>query len=153
VGIPALFVDISIVTDLTSIGTLFAFVLVCAGVLNLPREEHRVEQRFRLPYINGAWFCLPLLLIFMYFYLDRIKDAFMSPVDDPLFLIFIIIASVIAILTTLKRLSLIPILGMTFCLYLMVEIPTRSWLVFFVWMAIGLAIYFAYGYKKSHLNK
>jgi APA family basic amino acid/polyamine antiporter len=157
VGIPALFVDIAIVTDLTSIGTLFAFVLVCAGVLNLPpdpaSDPTQGNRRFRLRYINGAWVCLPLLLIFIYFYQDRIRNAFMAPGDDLLFLIFIIVASVIAILTTIKRLSLIPILGMTFCLYLMVEIPPRSWVVFFAWMALGLVIYFLYGYKKSHLNK
>lgn len=154
VGIPALFVDIAIVTDLTSIGTLFAFVLVCAGVLNLPkREKIPGDNRFSLPYINGAWFCLPLFLVFIYFYLDRIKSSFSSPVDDPLFLIFIILATAIVALTTIKKLSLIPVLGMTFCLYLMVEIPAKSWLVFFVWMAIGLVIYFTYGFRKSHLNK
>jgi len=154
VGIPALFVDIAIVTDLTSIGTLFAFVLVCAGVLNLPPQEKIPGQKgFRLPYINGAWVCLPSLALFIYFYIDRIKDAISSPLDDPLFLIFMILASFITVMTTIKRLSLIPVLGMTFCLYLMVEIPARSWLVFFVWMALGLVIYFSYGYKRSHLNK
>ena len=153
VGVPALFVDIAIVTDLTSIGTLFAFVLVCAGVLNLPRQETQGGGRFRLPYINGAWVCLPLFLVFIYFYIDRIKDAFASPGADLLFVIFIIVASVIVILTTIRKLSLIPILGMTFCLYLMIEIPVRSWIVFFAWMAIGLVIYFAYGYRKSRLNQ
>ncbi|HMJ71265.1 MAG TPA: amino acid permease [Cyclobacteriaceae bacterium] len=153
VAIPALFVDIGIVTDLTSIGTLFAFVLVCAGVLNLPRREKKPgDTGFFLPHINGAWVCLPLLSLFIYFYLDRIKDAFASPATDPLFVIFIILASGITIVTTIKRLSLIPVLGMTFCLYLMVEIPTKSWLVFFGWMALGLAIYFSYGYRRSHLN-
>jgi amino acid transporter len=153
VAIPALFVDIGIVTDLTSIGTLFAFVLVCAGVLNLPpREKVPGAGGFHLPYINGAWVCLPLLLLFIYFYVDRIKDAFFLPAADPLFLIFIILASGITIMTTIKRLSLIPVLGMTFCLYLMVEIPAKSWLVFFVWMSIGLVIYFTYGYKRSHLS-
>lgn len=154
VGIPALFVDISIVTDLTSIGTLFAFVLVCAGVLNLPqREKVEGEGRFRLPYINGAWVCLPLFALFCYFYLDRITAAFTSPAADLLFLIFILLATFIVVLTTIKRLSLIPVLGMTFCLYLMVEIPAKSWVVFFVWMSLGLVIYFTYGRKKSHLNK
>ncbi len=91
--------------------------------------------------------------MFIYFYVDRIQSAFVSPAADPLFLIFIIVASVIVALTTIKKLSVIPILGMTFCLYLMVEIPARSWLVFFGWMALGLVIYFSYGYKKSHLNR
>ena len=155
VGIPSLFVDIAIVTDLTSIGTLFAFVLVCAGVLNLPKNEKKEasESRFRVPYINGAWFCLPLFALFVYLSMGRIATAFGSPLDDPLFVIFIILSTGIVGLTTIKRLSLIPVLGMTFCLYLMVEIPAKSWLVFFVWMAIGLVIYFTYGYKRSHLNK
>jgi amino acid transporter len=153
VAIPALFVDIGIVTDLTSIGTLFAFVLVCAGVLNLPRRQKvKGDNRFHLPYINGAWVCIPFLSVFMYFYLDRIMAAFASPSNDLLFLIFIILASAITIMATIKRLSLIPVLGMTFCLYLMVEIPAKSWLVFFVWMAIGLMVYFTYGYRRSHLR-
>ena len=154
VGIPALFVDISIVTDLTSIGTLFAFVLVCAGVLNLPPQEKIPgEKRFRIPYINSAWVCLPFLAVFIYFYVDRVQTAFSSPGDDPLFLIFIVLASLITIMATIRKLSLVPVLGMTFCLYLMVEIPAKSWLVFFVWMLLGLVIYFTYGRKRSLLNK
>jgi amino acid transporter len=154
VGIPALFVDIAIVVDLTSIGTLFAFVLVCAGVLNLPpRAKVPGEKGFRLPYINGAFVCLPALAVFMYGYFDRILNAITSPLNDPLFVIFLILATVISILATIKKLSLIPVLGMTFCLYLMVEIPAKSWLVFFVWMLLGLVIYFAYGYKRSHLHR
>ncbi|HZY80768.1 MAG TPA: amino acid permease [Cyclobacteriaceae bacterium] len=154
VGIPALFVDIGIVTDLTSIGTLFAFVLVCAGVLNLPkRPPVEGEKAFRIPYINSAWIVLPMLALFIYGFIDRVTNAFSSPFSDPLFLIFIILATGITILATVKKMSLIPVLGMTFCLYLMVEIPAKSWLVFFVWMAIGLVIYFTYGYRKSHLNK
>lgn len=153
VGIPALFVDIAIVTDLTSIGTLFAFVLVCAGVLNLPPLPATSERKgFRLPYINGAWFCLPLMALFVYGYFDRITAAFASPANDLLFLIFIVLATGITVATTIKRLSLIPVLGMTSCLYLMVEIPAKSWLVFFAWMAIGLIVYFSYGYKRSRLN-
>jgi APA family basic amino acid/polyamine antiporter len=37
------------------------------------------------------------------------------------------------------------------CLYLMIEIPTNSWIVFFGWMGFGLVIYFMYGYWKSKL--
>jgi APA family basic amino acid/polyamine antiporter len=48
---------------------------------------------------------------------------------------------------------LIPVLGMLCCLYLMIEIPARSWLVFFGWMAFGLIVYFCYGYWKSKLAK
>jgi APA family basic amino acid/polyamine antiporter len=45
VAIPALFMNLTEVTDLTSIGTLFAFVLVCGGVLLMPREA-AVKGRF-----------------------------------------------------------------------------------------------------------
>jgi hypothetical protein len=41
--------------------------------------------------------------------------------------------------------------GVLCCMYLMIEIPTKSWMVFFGWMAIGLIIYFLYGYRKSKL--
>jgi APA family basic amino acid/polyamine antiporter len=153
VGIPALFVDISIVTDLTSIGTLFAFVVVCAGVLNLPKLAPAPgEKRFRMPQINGRWIVPALFIFFLYGYSDRIGSAWGSLSSDFLFVIFLVIATVITVLTIMKNLSLIPVLGMTSCLYLMVEIPAKSWLVFFGWMALGLVIYFLYGYRKSHLR-
>jgi APA family basic amino acid/polyamine antiporter len=153
VGIPALFVDISIVTDLTSIGTLFAFVLVCVGVLNLPKLERAPgDSRFRIPYVNGRWIVPPLFVFFLYGYSDRISIAWNHPSADFLFVIFILVATVITIITVIRNLSLIPVLGMTSCLYLMVEIPAKSWLVFFVWMALGLVVYFTYGYRKSKLR-
>ena len=52
VGIPILFTDEQFVLDFTSIGTLFAFVLVCGGVLLIPRKEKQ-SGKFQLPYING----------------------------------------------------------------------------------------------------
>src|SRR3984885_5941332 len=54
VAIPALFLNLTVVTDLTSIGTLFAFVLVCGGVLLLPREA-AIKGRFHLPYFNAKY--------------------------------------------------------------------------------------------------
>jgi len=48
---------------------------------------------------------------------------------------------------------LIPVLGMLCCLYLMIEIPASSWLVFFGWMIFGLLVYFSYGQRHSKLNK
>ena len=156
VAIPALFVDIGIVTDLTSIGTLFAFVLVCAGVLNLPRKEKVAgDKKFNLLYINGRFIIPVLLLVFLYGYRDRIEAAIANISHEShqeiLFLIFLVAALAITMMTLIRKLSLIPILGMLFCLYLMIEIPARSWLVFFGWMALGLAIYFSYGYRKSKL--
>jgi amino acid transporter len=156
VAIPALFVDIGIVTDLTSIGTLFAFTLVCAGVLNLPRTEKVAgDKRFSLLYINGRWIVPGLLLVFFYGYRGRIEMALIhigqESYQEILFLVFILSALGITAMTFIRKLSLIPVLGMLFCLYLMIEIPARSWMVFFGWMALGLTIYFSYGYRKSKL--
>jgi APA family basic amino acid/polyamine antiporter len=59
VAVPALFMNLSEVTDLASIGTLFAFVVVCAGVLFKDKEFKESGTRF-VPYIN-AKFILPIL--------------------------------------------------------------------------------------------
>ncbi|MBF0367697.1 MAG: amino acid permease, partial [Oligoflexia bacterium] len=60
VAVPSLFMNLTEVTDLTSIGTLFAFVLVCAGVLFLPPQKDK--SKFSVPYINGKYL-VPLILL------------------------------------------------------------------------------------------
>ena len=62
VAVPALFLNLTMVTNLCSIGTLFAFVLVCGGVLMLQNKKDMPRGKFRTPYINGAYF-LPVLTI------------------------------------------------------------------------------------------
>ena len=54
VGIPIFFTDENFVLDFTSIGTLFAFVLVCGGILLL-KEEDRARAGFKVPYYNGKY--------------------------------------------------------------------------------------------------
>lgn len=154
VAIPALFMQSNFMTNMTSIGTLFAFVLVSGGVLLLPRIA-KEPGKFRLPYINGR-FIVPLLFgLFIYLFRTRITTIFdvEMTAEVVLFLIFLVLASFLTILTVIKEYSLIPILGVLFCAYLMIEIPADSWGYFFLWMALGLAIYFAYGYRKSKLAK
>jgi amino acid transporter len=154
--IPSLFIESGLMTDLTSIGTLFAFVLVCGGVLLLPTNNvASPEKRFKLPYINGQFIVPIMLFIFLYMFRGRVENAFLNLSHESrqeiLFLIFVIISVTIAVFSFLKKFSLIPVLGMLCCLYLMIEIPARSWVVFFGWMAFGLAIYFSYGYWRSKL--
>ena len=155
VGIPSLFIEGGIVTDLTSIGTLFAFVLVSGGVLLLPPVV-KEPGRFSLPYVNGKWMVPMVVALFIFSFWGRIGEAFRNMghegYQEVLFLLFVLMALVIALLTFIRNYSLIPIMGVLFCLYLMVEIPANSWLVFFLWMALGLAIYFLYGYRNSKLN-
>ena len=154
VAIPSLFVESGIVTDLTSIGTLFAFVLVCGGVLLLPKVE-KDSKKFNLPYINGMIIVPLIFALFCFFFWYKIKDTFLNlaTIDHEriLFLIFLVLSFVITVATAIKRFSLIPVLGMLCCLYLMIEIPVKSWLVFFCWMGFGLLVYFLYGYWKSKL--
>jgi amino acid transporter len=72
VGIPSLFMNLTEVTDLTSIGTLFAFVLVCGGVLRLNPRGHSPESiqqnpnKFITPYINSRYI-FPTLMLLAFF--------------------------------------------------------------------------------------
>jgi len=154
VGVPSLFLQDILVTDLTSIGTLFAFVLVAGGVILLPRII-KEPGKFQLPHINGRYIIPVLTAIFIYTFWGRIESSIQNITHENhqeiLFLIFLLLAVVMTILTIVKNYSIIPVLGVLFCSYLMIEIPAKSWVVFFGWMSLGLAIYFLYGYRKSKL--
>lgn len=154
VGIPVLIADDKLMTDLTSIGTLFAFVLVCGGVLVLPRMANK-PGKFNLPYVNAKFIVPVLVILATFLFRVRISEAFRNlgneGYQEVLFLVFMVSAWLIGIFSFLRNYSLIPVLGMLCCMYLMIEIPAKSWLVFFVWMGLGLAIYFLYGYRKSNL--
>lgn len=156
VGMGALFIESDLVTDLTSIGTLFAFVLVSGGVLFLPFRP-KENGKFNLPYINGRFIVPILFIVFLYVFRERTMAAFTefswNASEEILFLIFLLFATFISILTILRNFSLIPILGVLTCTYLMVEIPMVSWKWFVVWMTLGLIIYFLYGYRNSEIGK
>nr|WP_308225074.1 amino acid permease C-terminal domain-containing protein [Flavobacterium sp. J372] len=51
-----------------------------------------------------------------------------------------------------KNLSLIPLLGLICCLYMMAELSVWNWIYFTIWLLIGLAIYFGYSRRNSKLN-
>lgn len=156
VGIGALFIESDLVTDLTSIGTLFAFVLVSGGVLFLPFRP-KEKGKFNLPYFNGRFIVPFLFIVFLYVFRARTIAAFTEfswdASEEILYLMFILFATAISILTFLRNFSLIPIMGVLTCTYLMVEIPMVSWKWFVVWMTLGLIIYFLYGYRNSELAK
>lgn len=154
VAIPALFMNLTEVTDLTSIGTLFAFVLVCGGVLLLPKTE-ATQGRFRIPYINAKWI-VPILFIggMVAFWKPMIAmfSAENSHEQFP-FALFIVLSATLTVLAFVKNLSLIPVLGLLSCFYLMTELGYINWLRFLIWLIIGLVVYFTYGYKNSRLGK
>jgi basic amino acid/polyamine antiporter, APA family len=98
VGIPAGILDIGTLADLSNIGTLFAFVLVSAGVIILRYREPERRRGFRAPGGIAA-----------------------------------------------------PILSVIFCFLLMAGLPILTWLRFFFWLIIGLAVYAAFGRRHSVL--
>jgi basic amino acid/polyamine antiporter, APA family len=100
VGVVAMLTDIGSLADLTNIGTLFAFMLVCLGVIVLRRKDADRPRPFRVPLV-------------------------------PLF----------------------PLLGVFLCIVLMLSLPLETWGRFFVWLAIGLLIYFLYGVRHSKLRR
>jgi amino acid transporter len=225
VGVPALILDSNLVTDMTSIGTLFAFILVCGGILLLPRQL-KTANKFRVPYI-GSRLIMPALLIigisltlalnypavndFYHFrtlktpaelveglnplqqqqlaestgirlavsqdslashlatmdenrYRELARDlkvADEQKYDEGMevflshlpFHIFVLLCLVITWFCIRRNLSLIPVLGLLCCSYLVTEMGITNWIRFFVWLIIGLIIYFSYGRKRSRLGK
>jgi amino acid transporter len=160
VGVPALFLNLTVVTDLTSIGTLFAFILVCGGVLLLPPQEKADpnNKRFRLPYINGQWIVPVIIIAFAYLFRKQLPQKFSFDGGWEVwkhnipFFFFAVAAVVFSVLSFLRKLSLIPVLGLLSCFYLMTEIGFRNWVVFSIWLMMGLVIYFGYSYRNSKLN-
>lgn len=167
VAIPALFMNLTEVTDLTSIGTLFAFVLVSGGIIILnPRGNLNKENGgFRVPYFDSRWFLLPIWIIVIFIIL---KTGFRVPVAQsesgevynflqyirhhfPL-MIFAIVSIVITFQAIVKRWSLIPVLGLLTNLYLMSQLGSTNWFRFMIWLGIGLVIYFLYGARNSRIN-
>lgn len=229
VAVPALFLNLTMVTDLCSIGTLFAFVLVCAGVLVLQNRKDVPRGKFRTPYVN-ARFIMPVLLVVgivlsftvnekaTWAFLNNDKQintpagivtsltkeqadevyksllardvangtqdleqilgtyqhddaAYKRLVDElpiaedvkyesgfalfkhkiPMY-IFLIALVLLTIWAFRKNLSLIPLLGLICCLYMMAELSVWNWIYFSAWLLIGLTIYFGFSRRNSKLN-
>lgn len=172
VGVPILFTDKTFVLDFTSIATLFAFVLVCGGVLFLPVKE-KIPGRFHLPYVNSQY-VFPLVVIAgiaiatmlsKTYFTDMFnfdfssneeytsgKLSFMDMATPNLTLIiFWLCAIALAISTIIKKYSLIPMMGLITCMYLLTGMTKNNWAWFIGWLVLGLVFYFMYGYKKSKL--
>ncbi|MDD2504449.1 MAG: amino acid permease [Clostridia bacterium] len=170
VAVPTLFMNLTEVTDLTSIGTLFAFIIVCGGILVLEKEDPGKEKKgFRVPYYNSRKFLPPIIavVLFIVIYLNydgitgffSISDpnnpdlSFWSVFKHKIPMIGFVITSLVLIYYSLKKeLSLIPVLGLLTNTYLITELGLTNWVRFIAWMAIGLALYFMYGHKHSKLN-
>ncbi len=160
VGIPIFFTDKTFVLDFTSIGTLFAFVIVCGGVLLLPRRA-KEKGKFNMPFIPSTIifpFIISSIIFFIIkYYPSYVKDnlTYTAGGDNTLLIttiVFWLLVAVLIIIGFFKKLSLIPILGVTTCTYLLTYMTANNWLWFGIWFAIGLIVYFGYGYRKSKLK-
>ena len=166
VALPALFMNLTEVTDLTSIGTLFAFVVVCGGLLVLQNNKTKPESRFRVPYINGRYL-IPLLILAIiliniifnqiywkgFFSFDRQESVLSALLEKLPMIFFMLICPVIAWVSYRKRLSVIPVLGLLSCLFLMTKLGHTNWLRFLIWLGVGLMVYFSFSRKNSKLNE
>jgi APA family basic amino acid/polyamine antiporter len=99
VGLFAGFLPESVAGDLTSIGTLLAFVLVCLGVIILRKRDPNLVRPFKTPLV-----------------------------------------------------PLVPILGIIVCSAMIFSLWGTTLLSAFIWMLIGLMIYFGYSRKNSKLK-
>jgi len=155
VGVPALFLNLDVVIALTSIGTLFAFVLVCGGILVLQKSPNRPESKFRVPQISGKYIIPALFIISTSLVLIYAPEHFAGLIKKeglPM-LIFWIVATTVSILSFTKDFSLIPVLGLLSCFYLMAQESHTNWYRFLIWLVIGLVIYFLYGRHNSKLRE
>ncbi len=100
VAVPAALLNISEVVELTNIGTLFAFALVCVAVMVLRVRRPEAPRRFRMPFM---WVLAPL--------------------------------------------------GILGCIWLARGLPALTWYRFLGWLALGLLVYFLYGFRNSRLRE
>ena len=172
VGIPIIFTDKTFVLDFTSIATLFAFLLVCGGVLLIPRKE-KIAGRFHLPYVN-AQIIFPLVIVVAivvayqlspsYFfnmfnfdfsgnadYVSGVSSFWDVATPQVSLIVFWTFSVLLAIAAFIKKYSLIPLMGVITCAYLLTGMSKSNWVWFLSWLMLGLIVYFLYGYKKSKL--
>ncbi len=124
----------------------------------LPRWVGRVHPRFRTPYLTQIFVGLFAGFFTGLFPIQLLGEL----VNIGTLLAFVLVCGGIIILRRTRPdlhrpfktpwVPLVPILGMLSCFGLMATLPADTWLRLFVWMAIGLVIYFSYSYRHSKLQ-
>jgi basic amino acid/polyamine antiporter, APA family len=161
VAIPALFLNLNEVADLTSLGTLFAFAIVCAGIIIMDETGTTAQAKFKVTYINGRYW-LPVVFAalggILYYTYPNILTAMTTPPEDGSqwdllpFYLFLTITAIVSVLTLIRQWSLIPVVGLLLNSFMMSQTMLVSWQRFLVWMLIGMAVYMGYGFWNSKLR-
>jgi len=161
VAIPSLFFKMDFFVDLTSVGTFFAFILVCGGVLYMDHSGLSKKSKFKVPYVNGKYLIglgLVIALVLLWLYgQDTLQEwrneSWLYILEHKsLTIIFWIVWIVLAVMGYKYNFSLLPVTGILVNLYLMTELGASNWIIFVIWLVLGLVIYFIYGYRHSKLN-
>ncbi|QHV97051.1 amino acid permease [Spirosoma endbachense] len=152
VALPSMFMDLKFFVDLTSVGTFFAFILVCAGILFLDAKGLSAQSKFKVPYINGKYIIAPVFLVVAGYALTG-SNLLETMESKPLLFVFWGVWALLAVQGFRHNFSLLPVVGILTNLYLMTELGASNWQIFGIWLIIGLAIYFSYGFRKSKLRQ
>ncbi|GAB3972608.1 hypothetical protein GCM10028806_24870 [Spirosoma terrae] len=150
VAVPSMFMDLKFFVDLTSVGTFFAFILVCAGILFLDAKGLSAQSKFKVPYVNGKYIIGLALLVALGYGITS-TDFLATMESKPLLFVFWGVWIVLAVQGFRHNFSLLPVIGILTNLYLMTELGASNWQIFGIWLIIGLAIYFSYGFRRSKL--
>lgn len=150
VAIPSLFMDLKFFVDLTSVGTFFAFIMVCAGILFLDAKGLTAQAKFKVPYINGKYI-IGVVLLAVFAYVVMSTNFLETLGNKPLLIVFWLVWFVLAVQGFRYNFSLLPVIGVLTNLYLMTELGASNWQIFGIWLVLGLIVYFSYGYRKSKL--
>jgi APA family basic amino acid/polyamine antiporter len=162
VAFPALFLKMDFFVDLTSVGTFFAFILVCGGVLYMDHAGISKQSKFKVPYVNGKYIIgisLIVALYIMYTYrpealADWRDHTFLYIIEHKILdVMFWLTWVILAVMGFKYNFSLLPVAGILVNMYLMSELGSSNWYIFLIWLVLGLIVYFAYGYRKSKLNE
>jgi len=149
---------LDIMVELTNIGTLFAFVLVCAGVIILRAKDPDRVRPFRLPWVpmTPVW----LLGLYAVFSGHGVSGGFSAALAVQVAVVCLVglALNTAALLQKLSGRKVqewlrtdLALAGIGTCLYLMDGLPGVTWERFGIWLLAGLLIYFGYGFWNSRL--